>query len=202
MAGSVFQWNLLEQAANAVEPGAFEGYFELKRLLASNRPSDKQRFEGRFSSYYRLHIGGLTEAFKKRYFEHLHSCRPIGKKDPYTALLMDLYQIQRRQGGHSIQASFVSKLVSIHDESRPIYDRHVSNFFGVGVPALGPPEFRMAGFVWNLALIQSQYEGWAVDKRFRGIRKTLIQRQPQLEGCHSSRLCDLLVWTVGSKGLR
>lgn len=198
MAVSEHHWALLEKAANSIEKNAFARYFDLKRLLASG---DYDAFQREFTTYYRLNIGGLTPAFKTRYFEHLFKCSPVGQADPYTPILLDLFAFERRKGGTSIQASFVSKLVAIHDESRPIYDRHVSNFFGLGVPTIGTPEFRIAGFLANLARIKEQYEAWADDTRFAAIQAPVFKKQPMLKDCHPSRLCDLLVWTVGSESL-
>jgi len=201
MAVSAFHWTLLEKAVAHITPGEFEGYFELKRLLASSDQRDREAFRNRFANYYRLNSGGLTDLFKQNYFEHLFACSPVGQDDPYTAILLDLYRFERRTGDRSIQASFVSKLVSIHDESRPIFDRHVSNFFGIGVPSTGTPEFRVAGFVANLRLIEDHYEAWAADDRFLALRRAVHKKQPKLTACHPSRVCDLLVWTVGDREL-
>jgi hypothetical protein len=97
--------------------------------------------------------------------------------------------------------SFVSKLIAIHDESRPIFDTHVSNFFGLFVPHVGKIEFRITRFIRHLNYIQGQYESWAVDSRFQSISQQLFRKQPALRGCHSSRICDFLVWTVGAAEL-
>lgn len=195
-------WKLLEEAAERIEKGAFAEYFELKRLLASTDPQDRLAFQKRFATYYRLRIGGLTDAFTRRYFELLFACTPVGQGDPHTPLLLDLYRFHRRKGDQTIQASFVTKLVSIHDESRPIFDRHVSHFFGMGVPSVGTTEFRVAGFVSNLQRIQGHYESWATDPRFCDIKTALLRKQPKLNDCHPSRLCDFLVWTAGDQKLQ
>ena len=76
-------------------------------------------------------------------------------------ILLDLFTIPRRQQDHVVPASFVSKLVAIHDEAQPIYDQSVRKFFGLGVPAVGSAEFRIAGFVRNLQQIRMSYEGWS-----------------------------------------
>lgn len=198
MAVSEHHWALLEKASAAIDKGEFEGYFELKALLASD---DRDAFKKKFANYYRLNSGGLTDLFKRAYFDHLFACSPVGQADPYTPILLDLYHYERHTGDRTVQASFVSKLVSVHDESRPIFDRHVSNFFGIGVPASGTPEFRIAGFVANLKLIQNQYEAWAADERFPELRDSVQRRQPKLKQCHPSRVCDLLVWTTGDRKL-
>jgi hypothetical protein len=92
--------------------------------------------------------------------------------------------------------------VAIHDESRPLFDVHVSKFFGVAPPAVGSLEFRIAGFVDNLLRVQEQYESWAADPHFIRIVKPLLRKHPKLKTCHPTRLCDFLVWTVGRYELK
>lgn len=193
-------WDLLGKAAEQIKPTDFADYFELKRL--SQQPSKRHEFQTRFANYYRLHIGGLTDDFKRRYLELLVTWTPPDdERDPYSPLLLELYRFPRRKGDHTLQVSFVSKLVAFHDESRPIYDRHVSSFFGVSVPSVGSVEFRIAGFVANLQRIRDQYNAWADDPRFEQIVLPLFQKNHELRTCHPVRLCDFLVWTVGAYDL-
>ena len=194
-------WELLRKAAEHEKPANFSTYFELRRLLAGGNATDRAEFRRLFTSYFVLNVGGLTEAFKEKYFELLFACRPAGHRDPYTSLLRELYHFPRRKGDFVIHASFVTKLVAIHDDSRPLFDIHVHRFFGRGVPPLGPLDLRIAGFVSNLCLIQADYDSWAKDKRFRPIADTLCDREPRLRRSHPTRLCDFLVWTVGARRL-
>ena len=201
---SASHWGRLTKAAAAVKPSAFEKYFELKRLLASTDPKDRLAFQRTFIGYYRLGSAGLSEPFKQRYFELLFTCNPLGKADPYTPLLCELYQFKMRRGHRALQASFVSKLVSIHDESRPIYDRHVSNFFDLHLlkkSKAHPTGMRIAEFVTILQRIQTHYEQWTTNRRFRELKAVLFRKQPKLKECHPTRLCDFLVWTVGDERL-
>jgi hypothetical protein len=195
-------WDLLSKAARKIKPTGFEEYFALKRLWRSRDPEARQEFQTRFANYYRLHIGGLTPACKRRYLHLLVAFIPRGRKDPYTPLLLDLYRFRRRKGDRSLQVSFVSKLVAFHDESRPIYDRYVSQFFGLSVPSVGPLEFRIAGFLANLQRIQENYQAWATNPRFSQLTRELLSRNSALRTCHPSRLCDFLVWTVGANDIK
>ena len=195
------QWKLLDKAAARINPIAIDNYLELRRLLVSKSPAHRKHFRRAFSTFYRLQIGGLTEAFKDRYFELLFRHAPGSDQDPYTSILLALYEVRRRQGDRSIQASFASKLVAIHDESRPIFDRHVSHFFGISVPSLGSPEFRIARFVENLAIIRSRYDEWSADPKFKTIVTKARQVNPRILECHPNRICDFLVWTIGNQKL-
>jgi hypothetical protein len=174
----------------------------LKRLLVSPDPEDKRAFQRIFVAYYRLGSAGLTEAFKHRFFELLFACDPVGQADPYTPLLRELYRFKTRRGHSALQVSFVSKLVSMHDESRPIYDRHVSNFFQLRVPSVAhPTQVRIAEGVGMLHRIQEQYERWAIDRRFQDLEAIVLKKQPKLKGCHRTRVCDFLAWTIGDEKL-
>jgi hypothetical protein len=144
-----------------------------------------------------LNIGGLTTDWKNRFFELLFNCETHKVLDPYTPILTELYNFPRLKGDHILAFSFVSKLVAIHDESRPIFDAHVSNFFGLRAPSIGPTEHRISGFLANLNYIQKTYEAWSIDHRFTPLLKNLTARYSDLSTCHHSRLCDFLVWTIG-----
>jgi hypothetical protein len=202
MSAENIRWNLLKRAVATIRPTDFSEYFELKRLSQKSDPVSRQELQTRFANYYRLHIGGLTDAFKRRYLELLLTCKPRGKRDPYTPLLKELYEFPRRKGDRTLQVSFVSKLVAFHDESRPLYDVHVKNFFGFSPPSVGPIDFRIAGFVANLQNIQAQYEAWSASPRFAKAMRPLFNKNPALKNCHPTRLCDFLVWTVGAYDLK
>lgn len=69
MALSPLHLSLLEKPSKALQPTDFEEYFELKRLLSNITPAVRDDFTKRFARYYGLNAGGLTEAFKQKYFE-------------------------------------------------------------------------------------------------------------------------------------
>lgn len=101
---------------------------------------------------------------------------------------------------HALQFSFVSKLVAIHDEQEPIFDRYVQSYFGLGPPSLaGLTEFRISGFLQNLDEIGRRYRAWSDYEPFAAILDGLRQNIPGLKDCHSFRICDFLVWSVGKK---
>lgn len=194
-------WPLFARAVKKQDPEGLKEYFELKRLLAIGTSAARTEFRNRFAKWYRLNSAGLSDAFKDRYFDHLFAAKPVGQEDPYTAILLDLYKIRRRKGDRALQCSFVSKLVAIHDESRPIFDKYVREFFGIAVPSLGSVEFRVAGFVANLNRIREQYGEWSIDPEFETVFEPLYRKNPGLRECHPHRALDNLIWTIGYRGI-
>jgi hypothetical protein len=198
MSAKGLHWELLAKAAKARKADDFSKYFEIKDLLATKAPEARAKFRRLFTQWYGLNSAGLTDAFRDRYFQLLFAAKPVGKRDPYSSILLDLYEIPRRKGDPSLQCSFVSKLVAIHDESRPIYDVYVREFFGMAPPSVGSIKFRVAGFVANIDRIREEYGEWAQSPRFQGVVEPLFKMNPSLRHCHPHRALDVLVWTVGA----
>lgn len=177
-------------------------YLELKELLANPTAQNKHRFRSLFTTYYGLTVGGLTDSFKDRYFEILFSRNVIiqGRPD-FVGILTDLSRIKTKRGINAVPFSFVSKLVAIHQERSPIYDRHVRGFLDfkeVKAPSL---ELRIEWFVGTINRIATSYQAWAKDKRIQPIVERLKARDARLQRCDVVRLMDFLVWKVGNQKL-
>ena len=191
------QRELLEMASENLKEEEIDTYIKLRTLL----PEKSMVFRNLFKNYYRLNNAFLSEAFEDRFFELLFTLNIKDSTDPYTPILKELYEIPRQKGDKSLQCSFVSKLVAIHDENYPIYDKHISAFFGISVPSYGDVEFRIAGFVNNINWLSMIYNKWSEDDNFRRILVNVRKRYPALDDCKATRIADFLVWTVGSKKL-
>jgi hypothetical protein len=192
---------LLRRAVRAIRARDIEHYFDLRDLLSSNKAFDRDAFEERFAKYYRLRSAFLGNAVERRFFDLLFIVKRRRPKDPYSRVLLDLVKIKTLKRKHLLHFSFASKLVSIHDEAQPLYDRHVREFFGLMPPGIGNAKFRIAGFVKNLESVRRTYEEWSADPAFARLVAPLYRRFPQLKECHSSRICDFMVWAVGNQKL-
>ena len=172
-------------------------YLNLRNMMSDACAEEKLRFRKEFSNYYRLHAAFLSKEWKDKYFELLFS---FGEKMPpeaHRVALLELSKFPRLKGDEAAQFSFVSKLVGIHDEQQPIFDRFVQHFFGLGPPSLGPLEFRISGFVRNLNEIAMRYRIWIEYEPFAAIIRELRCKYPHMAECHPHRICDWLVWIVG-----
>ena len=185
----------LAKACKKIQEQNVVPYVQLRTWLADS--SKRGDFERLFNRYYGLNAGGLTDKWKTRYFEILFSLDVSTTADPHTPILKDLYGYKRKKGDQVLAFSFVSKLVAIHDESRPLYDKHVSAFFGISPPKTGTNDFRIAGFLRNLDMIQTTYLEWSKDHDFIDVLNQMRQTYPCIASCHNGRLSDFLVWAVG-----
>jgi hypothetical protein len=192
------QLPLIKAAAGALEAKPVRTYARLRQLLVKEDAQARTAFETEFTGYYGLKSGGVTPQFRKVFFDRLYALRGKAIDEPlYALLLRELYEIPRHKGDKALPCSFVSKLIAIHDESRPLFDRYVSRFFGVAAPQSSSLDLRIAGFVSNLANVRANYYTWIKDERFLRALEELCDRIPELRSCHLVRACDFLVWQAG-----
>jgi hypothetical protein len=185
----------LKKVCEKITEKDVDPYCRLRAWLFDH--SKRKDFEKLFKQYYGLDAGGMTAKWKEEYFRSLFSMDISVIADPYTLVLKELYQYKRIKGDNVLAFSFVSKLVSIHDENRPIYDKHVSAFFGVTPPSTGSNDFRIEGFLRSLRIVREQYTEWSSNQDYVDILIRLREMFPQLVHCQNGRLFDFLVWGVG-----
>jgi hypothetical protein len=193
----------LDQAETLMFHSNFCPYLELKEMFADSTPQARRRFRSLFTDFYVLNVGGLTAAFKDRFFEILFGGDVITNGKPnFATILNELSLISRHKGDFAMPFSFVSKLVAMHQETSPIYDKHVLAFFGVKPPAASQlKQNRITWFVDFLSQVAVDYTVWAQDVRISPILSRLKSRDQRLLSCDVVRLMDFLVWKVGNQKL-
>lgn len=196
----------LKHAGEIMRGRDFLPYLKLKELKSSGYNEshhDGKEFRSLFKRYYGLNVGGLTDDFKNRYFEILFSNQVVGnsesKESQFNSILKELNQYENKRGYFTLPLSFVSKLIGIHQENSPIYDRHVRTFFGVKAPAASiNDDIRIEWFVKFLDEVRSSYEEWATHDEVKVILNRMKERDSRLKECNEIRLLDFLVWKVGN----
>ena len=196
----------LKKASKFMLDKDFLPYLKLKELKSTGHNEsheDGGEFRSLFKRYYGLNIGGLTDDFKNRYFEILFSNQVvINGKPQFKSILNELSKYKNKRGYSTLQLSFVSKLVGIHQENSPIYDRHVRNFFDEKQPDSSiNNDIRIEWFVNFLEKVYSNYEQWAALNDIKTILNELKERDSRLKECSNTRLLDFLVWKVGNRKL-
>jgi hypothetical protein len=188
----------LEKAERWMFHMDFCPYLELKALLSDPAHDARDRFKALFTTFYGLNAARVNEMFKKRYFEIMFSYTVLSDEVPnYTGILHKLHKIQ-----NAMHFSFVSKLVAMHRESYPIYDRHVLAFFNMKAPSTSmDQDSRIERYIDILNLVRRSYIEWAKKSEVKQILKRLKSRDKGLLKCHDVRLMDFLVWKVGNQKL-
>ena len=182
----------LRRAARLLDERSLKRYFELRQHLLQKK-SHRKEFEKAFMAFYKLNNARLGKPLLKKYFDLLFDADPGASGWPDFAPILKALKPR-------FQASFASKLVATRDESWPMFDRHVANFFGVKIPATGSEHYRTAVLTSHLSTIRKTYIAWA-NGALKEELERLRARIPDLATAHPVRLCDFLVWTAGRKNL-
>ena len=103
----------------------------------SSSAVENKLFQFVFRSFYRLDNAGLTDEFKKKYFELLENSR--GNEPNITTICEELYCIKNRKGLNSLQFSFATKLANTVNPKLPIYDSEVAKMYGFKPPLSNKP---------------------------------------------------------------
>lgn len=179
----------------------FAPYLKLRDLLNEKSGESRTEFCKIFKSFYMMRKGtGVAPEFEKRFFDILFSYNPSANpRVAFIEIATELAKIDNPKEKKTVHFSFVSKLVAMHNEASPIYDKHVRNFFGERLPANGAATHEridaVADFLESVGRI---YTGWASDPEIAKVLGRMCDRDPRLCKCHPVRLIDFLVWRHGN----
>ncbi|TSA37355.1 MAG: hypothetical protein D4R65_00950 [Verrucomicrobiaceae bacterium] len=195
------QFRLLKLSAERLSEKDYNPYLKLRMLLTEQPLGYRSAFEPLFRSFFGMNRAHLGDSFLQAFFDHLFKLRKPINGQSYSRILSDLAKHKRKKGDAAIQFSFVSKFVAINDESQPIIDKHISDFFGISAPRKGGLQFRINGFIENLTLLKSIYGAWKSEPAVRSLLANIRRKKQDLSGFTDERILDLLVWQVGRRKL-
>jgi len=188
------QLQIVIEAAEWLDPGRVRDYLTIRQLGARRDPAERMLLELQFIRYYGLEMPQAGEDFRRRLFDTLYTLRGPVTPATYRSLLDALSRIAHSQDpGGPLPASLVSLIVSLCDEGAPIYDRHVSYFFGLFVAGRGDRDYRIGLYLDHLERINHTYMGWATNPAFCRTTAQLCERIPGLATCHPVRVCHMLI---------
>lgn len=203
MGPSADQLTNLTKAIDCVQDKYVCSYHWLFATLRDRPVGFEERFRQEFATYYGLNRAHLGDNFKKAYFDRLFGLKLESGGDPYTEPMIELYGIPRLRGDQALQASFVSKLVAIHDETRPVWDVHVREFFRIEEPPrTDEVRKRIVAYVELLEDLRRTYADWAKNPEFLSIVGQVRAKFPLLAETAPQRVADLLIWSLGKSARR
>lgn len=186
-----------EQIIGSLQEESLAVYCFLHEQWKSKSAVENKLFQFVFRSYYRLDNAGLTDDFKKKYFELLEASRY--RQPNIKDLCKELYEIKNRKGLMSLQFSFVTKLANTVNASLPIYDSEVTKMYGYRAPLPSMPvDERIDHLMRFYAELSADYtkiisEGLLCetlqlfDKKFSKYSSMVSQ----------SKKLDFIVWSAG-----
>ena len=193
------QLKALRKASGLIRACDVEGYFELKGLYGQPGKQARDEFEKKFAAYYG--VGRRSVSFRQQYFR-LFFADSFQGQDPYTAPLQALHAFNQM-----LECSFVSKMVAFHDESWPIDDRNVRQFFGLTVSSNASHDLdsRIRVFVCQMNDLKECYRSLATEPSFipviQSVRTRFGDAIPGIKRCHDARIVDFMVWTAVDRKL-
>lgn len=188
---------ILQEASARMLRSDFVPYLDLKILISRSEDHYLRNFQSIYRRFYGLR---MSEAGQTRYFEILlQGFRQDANQRPtLEQVLQELAQLDQDR----VHLSFASKLLGMWDESSPLYDRHVSRFFGKQAPGADANLRERAEWLTHfLTDVRNTYKAWSIDERVVQILADLVQRYPELADCNTIRLMDFLVWKAGKENL-
>ena len=193
----------LAESATTLKAEDLRPYFEIWALFDRLRngggsEEERLRFEKAFCRHYRL--DGLGDkAFKQSYFKQMFALDLKGETTPYPRLLLALKR-PASAGKPRMEFSFVSRLVAMHDEARPVYDGRVLRFLKLKPVPQGEDADRIKAYLETLDTIKATYDAWKPE--YPRICGPLLQRLEPLRQCHCNKVWDFIVWQAGKKPSR
>lgn len=165
-------------------------YFFIKKEYKKDRIENHLQFQKKYKKFYAMYSAGLTEEFFKIYFSILDK-----KEKSLKKILLELYDIPRRNGSKAIQFSFATKLLHTINNNLPIYDKFVGKFFGLSVRGR-TKEDRIKSCLQNYSQLKKYYEGLV------GSSYSDIVLFRQKFKCHENlisdvKILDFMIWAKG-----
>ena len=152
-------------------------------------------FQFTFRSFYGLDRAGLTPGWKHVFFQIMEENKHNNDIDIHS-VGKRLYDIPTQQGAHSLQFSFITKLINLNDPNRPIYDRYVARVFAFNPPQGGDLHVRIEVFLKFYSEIESTYCWLSKDETIRAMLKDFDNKFP-INKLSDNKKIDFIVWTLG-----
>ncbi len=102
-------------------------YYFINDQFIKENVNDNKLLQFVFRSFYRIDNAGLTDEFKKRYFEILQESKDIAPN--LKEICQELYKIKNHRKLNTLQFSFVTKLANTVNPKLPIYDSEVAKMY-------------------------------------------------------------------------
>ena len=170
-----------------------EPYLKLKKLYENGNIDTE--FANEYNRYYRLHAARLSEPFCKKYFELLYSCY-ANKRISIFEIMEKLAEIECNENGDKkLHFSFASKLVHTVDNSKPIYDSMIAQFyFFPEIKYNWIAEKKIEEYKKAYNFLIYEYERVQNEKLIDKTVHKLMVKYPNINHVNPVKIIDWIIW--------
>jgi hypothetical protein len=185
-------FNYFDSVKDKLDENVFVRYNKLKTFQNKNNDD----FKKEFMTFYRMNRLSLSEEQIEKYFSLFSKmCTIHDYKENFKNIAIELHRIKSPKGKETLQFSFITKMLAFIDDSYPIYDTHVSDFFGICYPKRGSVDFRIEVFCDKMLWLKKEYEDIALNQDIKILLDETMKKY-NLK-ISNARLIDFYVWTFG-----
>jgi hypothetical protein len=184
---------------NGIGQESVDVYHFLAEQFARGSVTENLLFQFVYRSFYGLDNAGLTEEFKKKYFELMEAAR--GKVVDIRCLSEVLFDIPNKKGQNSLQFSFATKLTHTVDPEKPLYDGKIAKYFRFQ-PSNGFRKGfanRVQPFLPFYDDLTRCYQRILADGTLTNVMQSFRSTYPT--PIPDIKILDFIFWSAGSRGL-
>lgn len=188
-----------DQAVANVTQESVDVYRFLRQQFEAGDVRTNHLFQFAFRSFYGMDRAGLTPDFKTHYFVCMQAARDDGPADIRT-VASELKRFKTLRNCESLQFSFITKLVSMVDPTRPIWDYKVARLLGMAANASGQYETKLDTLLSRYEVLSSVADalsrcelGGHLEAKFRqkyGVNASEMS---------TAKVIDFLMWAAPSQ---
>jgi hypothetical protein len=175
---------------------SIEVYNFLKSQFEVSNVTENYLFQFIYRSFYRIDNAGLTNQFKKEYFNILQEQRQRDDFD-FAYILQRLFEIVNHKGQRTFQFSFITKMQNTMNPDKPIFDNEVAKVFRLNKPKIGSTfNEKLDFYLEQQSLIETTYNSFIDDNTLSNVTKLFDDKFPNHNLSDVKRL-DFIFWTTG-----
>ncbi|MBI1814602.1 MAG: hypothetical protein HYR72_06470 [Deltaproteobacteria bacterium] len=155
-------------------------------------------YQSKYRAFWAMNAARLSPAYCAEYFRRLAAA---GRRQPALAsLATDLFNVPTQsKGRQSLQFSFVTKLVHMHDHHSPIYDSQIAAFYFFRQPDRGLDLAQRVERLVNFhAFLSREYARILANGL---LRKSMAAFRARFKPVHftDEKVIDSLIWATVSR---
>ena len=171
-------------------------YCFIKNQFNEGNVTENKLLQFVFRSFYRIDNAGLTDDFKKRYFEILQSSKVNNPN--IRVICNDLCEIKNHRGFKSLQFSFVTKLANTVNSKFPIYDSEVAKMYSYRpLSSAKPLEDRLDSLQSFYDFLEFDYSTILKDDSLSIALSEFDKKFEKYKHIDKEKKLDFIVWSAG-----